>query len=71
VDKVIAQALSQCAVYGEQEFQFSTDKGTTWFKLTIYPNGLQCWYEASEAPFEWVPISGETVIERMSSGTAA
>lgn len=58
LDEMISHALEQCSIYGEYEFENLP------LRVVLYPSGLQVWYVAGD-PFEWIPITGEEVLEHL------
>lgn len=67
-DEAVSHALEQCSIYGEYEFEYPAPDSNhrIGLRVTAHPSGLQAWYIPG-APFEWVPVSADTVMDQMEA----
>jgi len=72
-DEAIARAIKYAATaVGEYEFAYPSDDNPhrVVLRVVVYDCGLQAWYVPG-APYEWIPITGEEVLERLERARIA
>ena len=71
-DEAIAKAIEDAAVAGEYEIAYPSAESPhrVVLRVVVYDCGLQAWYVPGD-PFEWIPITGEEVLERLERARVA